>query len=342
MASDEIIWQIINQQMCSFKLKTSKDQTFCRNEYNVTGLCGRQTCPLANSRYATIRSDPMDASKLYLYTKTIERAHLPSKMWERTKLSNNYAKALEQIDLQLAYWPKFLVHKCKQRLTRLTQVALRMRRLAKEEARLGEKVVPKLAPKIKRREEAREKKAERAARVERAIERELIERLRSGAYGDNPLNVDEAMWKKVLRGLERAGEGSRDTNPAELEELEEEERELEMEQEEELDGADGAVEYVSDLEGESDEEAGDVEDWNGSEGLESSEARESSDSEGGETDDPDEEEDEKLKKVLTGAKRKRPVPASSPKVARRKGGTKGPQREIEYEMEAPMENSMYA
>ena len=217
---------------------------------------------------------------LYLYMKTIERAHMPSKMWERIKLSNNYTKALEQIDSRLIYWPKFLIHKCKQRLTRLTQVQIRMRKLAAEEERLGEKLVPRLAPKIRNREAARERKAEAAAKLEKTIERELVERLRQGAYGDQPLNVSEEIWKKVLNAMERDGEGARDEDLDEGIESDEEEVEAESDD----DNLEKIVEYVSDP-GESEDELEDLEDW-----LESEAEEEEED------DEDDSSEDEKVGK----------------------------------------------
>ncbi|TDZ26528.1 Protein MAK16 [Colletotrichum orbiculare MAFF 240422] len=293
MASDEIIWQIINQQFCSFKLSTEKKQTFCRNEYNVTGFCNRQSCPLANSRYATIRRSP-NKDTLYLYMKTIERAHMPSKLWERVKLPNNYQQALDKIDEKLIYWPKFLLHKCKQRLTRLTQVNIRMRRIAAEEERMGEKLVPKMAPKIRRREEARERKAEAAAKLERTIERELVERLRSGAYGDQPLNVSESIWKRVLNAMEKEGEGKRDKD---MDEGVESDQEAEEDDEEECDDdLEKEIEYVSDL-GESEEELEDIEDW-----LESDDDDEEADDD--EEDSDSEESDEEAARKA-GDKRKR-------------------------------------
>ena len=298
----------------------TKTQTFCRNEHNVTGFCSRQACPLANSRYATVRPDPSTGA-LYLYLKTPERSHLPSQWWERIRLPSNYEKALTAIDDKLIYWPKFLIHKCKQRLTRLTQVAIRSRRIAKEEERLGEKIVPRLASKVRRREATRERKAESAAKVERAIERELIERLRSGAYGDRPLNVEEGIWKKVLRGLERAEKG---------EDIEEEELEEELEAE---------VEYVSELEESGDEgEMEDFDDWLGGE---------SADEDDDDDDEDDSDEDSKAsdedgsdasaEDARTGGKRKRQAP---PPKARKKPAKVNIEYEIEHET-APKE-TLYA
>lgn len=327
MASDDLVWDIINNQFCSFKLKLpgnsthnqkSTKSTFCRNEHNVTGLCSKQSCPLANSRYATVRADPT-TQRLYLYIKTVERSHLPSKWWEKIRLSSNYTKALQQIDERLIYWPKFLLHKCKQRLTRLTQVRIRAQRLAREEERLGETVVSRLAPKVRRREETRERKAEKAANIERAIERELIERLRSGAYGDQPINVEEKVWQKVLKGLERAGDGERDVD---LDEGIEEEGEKEYEYEQE----NGNVEYVSDLD-ESDAEADDLEDFEDWLGDESNREESSQDESAGEDDDAQD----------LGKKRKRAVLNGKP----RKKASKGPSKNIEYEYEAvPRQRAM--
>lgn len=130
MQHDEIIWSVINNGFCSFKAKVARERTFCQNPYNVTGLCLRSACPLANSQYATIREEE---GQCYLFIKTIERAHSPKELWEKVKLPANYAKALELISGLLEHYPKYLVHRNKQRLTKIHQMLIRMRRLQLKE-----------------------------------------------------------------------------------------------------------------------------------------------------------------------------------------------------------------
>lgn len=81
--------------------------------------------------------------------------------------------------------------------------------------------------KLERREANRERKAEAAARIEKSIEKELIDRLKSKAYGDAPLNVNEEIWQKILdEELEDAEEDESDEDDENEEEEEEEDEVL--------------------------------------------------------------------------------------------------------------------
>ncbi|XP_010477624.1 PREDICTED: protein MAK16 homolog A-like [Camelina sativa] len=231
MQHDEVIWQVIRHKHCSYMAKIETG-IFCRNQYNVTGICNRSSCPLANSRYATIRDHD---GVFYLYMKTIERAHMPKNLWERIKLPRNYEQALEMIDKHLLYWPKLLQHKVKQRLTKMTQMRIRMRKLA---LKTREVIIPTPRRDIKR-EQRREVKAEKAALLDKAIETELLTRLKTGIYNDI-YNYPESLFNKIL------DDGKKIVN-----EVEEEDKEV------------GVIEYVEGDDDELEEEMEDMEDFSG-------------------------------------------------------------------------------
>lgn len=304
MQHDDMIWQIVNHQFCSYKTtigKAHSDKThFCRHPYSVTGLCNRTSCPLANSKYATIREE---SGRIHLFIKTVERAHSPKNLWEKILLSRNYSKALAQIDEHLAYFPKALMHRNKQRLTKIHQYLIRMRKIELKQ-RSGKKAkMVGINRKIEQREERRERKALVAAKLERSIEKELVERLAKGTYGDI-YNFPEMPYQKAL------------------EKVEEEQSDSESETEVETEG-ERNIEYVEELE--TDEEDYDDEEdieemdylGDGAWGKTVSDDDEDDD---GDNNSGDDEDDLKKKKPSNIDKKK---PTSK----------RGPRIEIEYEEE---------
>jgi protein MAK16 len=306
MQNDEMIWQVINHQFCSYKTTIGKalsDKTaFCQHPMSVTGLCNRGSCPLANSLYATLKEDN---GKVYICMKTVERAHSPKNLWEKVLLSRNYAKALQQIDEHLQFFPKVLQHRNKQRLTKIHQYLLRMRKLKLKELS-GHKAKMVQAPtrKVAQREARREQKALIAAKLTQKVEQELVNRLAKGTYGDI-YNFPETNFNKAL------------------DQKAEEEQESEEESEEE----ESIVEYVEDLESEEEEMEEDMEDieylgdgeWGQAAGGKS------------DSDNDSDEDDGKKRKKRRGNDDSDEDDGKGGK--KKKGRRKGTRVEIEYEQE---------
>lgn len=254
--------------------------------------------------------------------KTVERAHSPKNLWERIDLSRNYSKALAQVEEHLQFFPKAMQHRNKQRLTKIHQYLIRMRKLKLRELR-GEKAKRVgINKKIEQREGRREKKALIAARVENKIEKELLQRLAKGTYGDI-YNFPEVPYQKALEEVA--------------------ESESEEETEEESEEEEGLVEYVEDFDDEESleedmEEMGYMSSGSGS-GSSEEESESSEEEESSEDDDDDEDSDDGSSKDEDDPKPKKKRTKKAKPHRRR-----GTRVEIEYEEEEdePMQESLTA
>jgi protein MAK16 len=122
-------------------------------------------------------------------------------MWEKIPLHPTFLKALEQVNKYFEFWPHFIRKKIKQRMTKIRQYLIRMRRMRN-------KVQPELIAlnKTKERiETKREKKAHAAAHLQDSIRGELLQRLRQGTYGelyDDIVNFNQQVYNEALDDID--------------------------------------------------------------------------------------------------------------------------------------------
>ena len=187
LLGDEITWNIIGRKgFCSFKY-FSKNQYFCKNDLNITGFCSKQSCPLSNSKYATVIEKN---GEIYLYIKDRLNLRFPDKLWKKFILSRNFMKSLQELDLILNFWPKFFVHKTKYKLTKLHQILIR-----RKINNIRNKYIFTGKKKKKILNKIQESKIIENIKFENLIEKELLYRFNLGMYGNLYSKKPIQIWK---------------------------------------------------------------------------------------------------------------------------------------------------
>ncbi|ORD95091.1 mitogen_activated protein kinase [Enterospora canceri] len=181
---DRKIWDSIgNKKTCAYRMGSRKD-TLCKNKYNLTGICSEFSCPLANTKYATIR---FENEKVLLCVKEPERSTTPVTMWEEIELGYDYKKALETIENKLADFDQIAIDRCKNRLTQCFEALERIIEMSKTPQ---DQLVAR-KKRMTRREKVRALKALNTINFEKEVGDELMERLKTGVYGTDLLEQFE-------------------------------------------------------------------------------------------------------------------------------------------------------
>ncbi|ABA27283.1 cell cycle and ribosome biogenesis protein (nucleomorph) [Bigelowiella natans] len=159
---------------CCFRIK--KDLlNLCRLKENISGYCKKAFCPLVQRDYAFVEKQQ---GKIYLYTKKMQnnlRIH-----WSKYLLSENFIKALEQLEVILNRWPKYFLHFNKTKLTILYDNIV-SRKKRQEEGKLYIDLNKKKKNKIIRKVLI---KRHNNYEIMKNIKKELLKRLKSGFYGN--------------------------------------------------------------------------------------------------------------------------------------------------------------
>lgn len=149
---------------------------------------------LANSQYSTAR---LIKGKIYLRTKTPERSHMPSKMWEIVDLPENIEEGTKIIEQEMLYGEPWQIEMVKKRYVRLVEILNRMREIRKN----PQPRAISINKKVERRNRSREARALNVAHVEYTAKQELLQRLREGEYGEI-YNLKEDEFEEALEEFE--------------------------------------------------------------------------------------------------------------------------------------------
>lgn len=194
---DESIWNQIGgiKNRCTHKKKT-RTEIFCNNVYNVSGVCNEKSCPIANTKYATVREEN---EMMFLYIKEPERMATPEKMYEKIELGTDYDVALKTIEEELEYWDPYLIHKCKQRYTKLFKYLVRKEEILEK----GKVLKPRQTKKLKKDRKAGKETLEKT-NIRLNLKEELLKRLEEGAYSKKITDkIEEREMKNPLKVKKR-------------------------------------------------------------------------------------------------------------------------------------------